>query len=100
MREATTLAMDGVPPGIDPAEVHQRLLALPGVGEVHDLHIWALSTTHTAATAHLVADADGVALILAATTLLQREFAIAHCTFQVESSATAGHCALRPETVV
>jgi cobalt-zinc-cadmium efflux system protein len=100
LREATTLAMDGVPPAIDPADVYQRLLALPSVSEVHDLHIWALSTTHTAATAHLVAESDGATLILAATALLQREFAIGHCTFQIESPATADRCALRPESVV
>jgi cobalt-zinc-cadmium efflux system protein len=100
LREATDLAMDAVPPGIDPAAVHQRLLSLPGVTEVHDLHIWALSTTQTAATAHLVAGEARAALVPMACTLLREEFAIAHCTFQLETDETAGHCALRPEHVV
>ncbi len=99
LREATNLAMDAVPPGIDPAAVHGRLLALPGVVEVHDLHIWALSTTRTAATAHLVADGHA-ALAPLASRVLHEEFAIAHCTFQVETAETADACALRPEHVV
>jgi hypothetical protein len=44
------IALDAVPPGIDPAGVHSYLAALPGVTEVHDLHIWAMSTTETALT--------------------------------------------------
>ena len=100
LREATNLAMDAVPPGINPAAVRGRLLALPGVLEVHDLHIWALSTTRTAATAHLVAADGRAALAPMACSLLQQEFAIAHCTFQVETAETADACALRPEHVV
>ncbi len=100
LRGATDLAMDAVPPGIDPAAVHGRLLALPGVMEVHDLHIWALSTTRTAATAHLVAADGQAALAPMASSLLRQEFAIAHCTFQVETAEAADGCALRPEHVV
>jgi cobalt-zinc-cadmium efflux system protein len=100
LREATALAMDAVPPGIDPAAVRRRLLTLPGVTEVHDLHIWALSTTQTAATAHLVAGEARPALVPLACTLLREEFGLTHCTFQVETAETAHHCALRPEHVV
>jgi cobalt-zinc-cadmium efflux system protein len=100
LREATALAMDAVPPGIDPAAVRRRLLTLPGVTEVHDLHIWALSTTQTAATAHLVAADGRPALVPLACTLLREEFGLTHCTFQVETAETAHHCALRPEHVV
>jgi cobalt-zinc-cadmium efflux system protein len=56
LREAADLAMDAVPPGVALAEVLAWLTALPGVIEVHDLHIWALSTTETALTVHLVVD--------------------------------------------
>ena len=96
LRDATALAMDAVPPGIDPAAVRARLLALPGVVEVHDLHIWALSTTRTAATAHLVATGLGANLVPMACTALQVEFGVGHCTFQVENAETAEACALRP----
>ncbi len=100
LRDATALAMDAVPPGIDPDAVHARLLDLPDVTEVHDLHIWALSTTSTAATAHLVTASAGHRLIPMACTLLREEFGIRHCTFQVESGELAERCTLRPAHVI
>jgi cobalt-zinc-cadmium efflux system protein len=54
MRDAMNMALDALPPGVDPAAVHRFLAALPGVTDVHDLHIWAMSTTETALTVHLV----------------------------------------------
>ena len=100
LRDATALAMDAVPPDIDPAAVRDRLLDLPGVTEVHDLHIWALSTTSTAATAHLVTHSAADRVVPMACTLLREEFAISHCTFQLETADLAERCALRPAHVV
>ena len=100
LRDATALAMDAVPPAIDPDAVRARLLELPGVTEVHDLHIWALSTTSTAATAHLVTHAAADSVVPMACTLLRQEFAISHCTFQLETADLAERCALRPAHVV
>ncbi len=100
LREAIALAMDAVPRGIDPAAVRLRLAGLPGVTEVHDLHIWALSTTQTAVTAHLVAGEQAVALVPTACTLLHDEFGIHHCTFQVETAAMADTCLQRPDHAV
>ncbi len=54
LRDATNLALDAVPAGIDPEKVKRHLAGLPGVVDVHHLHIWALSTTETALTVHLV----------------------------------------------
>ena len=54
LRESIDLAMDAVPAGVSHDAVQDWLAGLPGVIEVHDLHIWALSTTETALTAHLV----------------------------------------------
>src|SRR5262249_2177444 len=54
LRDSVNLAMDAVPEGIDPEAVRSYLGRQPGVMEVHDLHIWAMSTTETALTAHLV----------------------------------------------
>ena len=99
LRSATALAMDAVPPGIDSAAVRARLLALPDVTEVHDLHIWALSTTRTAATAHLVSASATAALVPMACSVLHDEFGICHCTFQLETAETADHCALRSDLV-
>ena len=99
LRDATALAMDAVPPGIDPAAVRTRLLALPDVVEVHDLHIWALSTTRTAATAHLVSRGGTAVLVPMACSALQEEFGIGHCTFQLETADAADECARRHDCV-
>jgi cobalt-zinc-cadmium efflux system protein len=76
----------GVPAGIEVGEVKIALARLEGVETVHDLHVWPLSTTETALTAHLVA--PGVestdALLTAARRMLHDRFAIEHCTLQVE----------------
>src|SRR5258708_15152307 len=53
-RDSVNLALDGVPKGIELAEVKDYLSQLNGVTEVHDLHIWAMGTNETALTAHLV----------------------------------------------
>ncbi len=100
LRDATALAMDAVPPGVNAAAVQQSLAALPGVTEVHDLHIWGLSTTRTAVTAHLVTAAPNDALVPLACAALQEQFEITHCTFQVETASVALACSLRPEHVV
>jgi cobalt-zinc-cadmium efflux system protein len=102
LRDAVNLAMDGVPAGIARADVEDFLRDLPGVVEVHDLHIWGLSTTETALTAHLVMGArDGdAALIARATRELAARFGIGHATLQIETEALADTCRLRPADVV
>jgi cobalt-zinc-cadmium efflux system protein len=102
LKSAVNLAMDAVPAGIDRGDVEAHLRALPGVCEVHDLHIWALSTTETAITAHLVVLPEVAAdtLTAAAAREVKETFAIGHATFQVESQATAADCALAPDHVV
>jgi cobalt-zinc-cadmium efflux system protein len=86
LREALALALAGVPAGIDRGGVAAYLEALPGVTEVHDLHIWGMSTTETALTAHLVRPDAGVddALLAEVCEQLKRRFAIQHATLQVE----------------
>lgn len=86
LREALDLAMDAVPAGIDPEAVAAYLAALPGVVAVHDLHVWGMSTTEVALTAHLVkpGQADDDALVSRATTDLHERFGISHVTLQWE----------------
>lgn len=86
LTESLNLAVDAVPKGIDVREVETALLALPEVQAVHDLHIWALSTTETALMAHLVrpVGSDDDALIHRASELLQQRFGIGHTTLQLE----------------
>lgn len=102
LRDAAHLAMDGVPAGIAPHDVEAYLRGLPGVTEVHDLHIWGLSTTETALTAHLV-HAEPAAreeLVLTACRELGNRFHIGHATLQLETEALARACRLRPADVV
>jgi cobalt-zinc-cadmium efflux system protein len=86
LREALALALAAVPAGVDRGGVADYLAGLPGVTEVHDLHIWGMSTTETALTAHLVRPGAVLddALICEACTELKRRFAIHHATLQVE----------------
>lgn len=102
LREAAHLAMDGVPDTIATPEVEAYLRALPGVVEIHDLHIWGLSTTETALTAHLVHTdpLPGEDFLLVACRELEQKFRIGHATLQLESVRWAADCRLRPAHVV
>jgi len=86
LKESVWMSLAGVPSGIDVDVVEAELALLDGVETVHDLHVWPLSTTETALTAHLVA--PGVAstddLLQAARRMLHDRFRIEHCTLQVE----------------
>ncbi|HEV8406434.1 MAG TPA: cation diffusion facilitator family transporter [Sphingomicrobium sp.] len=94
LKESVWMSLAGVPKGIDVDEVALTLAAIEGVEAIHDLHIWPLSTTETALTAHIVtARADYPdALLESARTLLHDRFRIEHCTIQVESHHPAHHC--------
>ena len=87
LKESLRLALDAVPERIDRHEVEAYLRALPGVAAVHDVHIWAMSTTEIALTAHLVRPGAGLddALLHEAGHELQHRFGIGHATLQVES---------------
>jgi cobalt-zinc-cadmium efflux system protein len=84
-RQSVHLLFDGVPESVDLHAVRALLESLPGVEGVHDLHVWAMGTTDTALTAHLVmpqGSADD-AFLQQATHSLQERFAIGHVTLQV-----------------
>jgi cobalt-zinc-cadmium efflux system protein len=101
LRQSVDLAMDAVPAGVAHDDVRDWLAALPGVTEVHDLHIWALSTTETALTAHLVyAGETSDRRLSDVSAELGRRFGIGHATLQIESDADAALCRLRPNDVV
>ena len=86
LRESLIMALAGVPRGIEPEEVEAHLLDLPGVERVHDLHIWPMSTTEFALTAHLVMPAGfpGDAFLTDCAHTIELRFRIGHSTFQVE----------------
>ncbi len=89
LREALALALAGVPAGVDQGGVAKYLAGLPGVTEVHDLHIWGMSTTETALTAHLVRPGAALddALLAEVCAELKARFAIHHATLQIESGS-------------
>lgn len=102
LRDSLDMALDATPRGIDSGKVRAWLAARPGVSEVHDLHIWAMSTTETALTAHVVRSLDEShdQFLHDACAGLASTFNIGHVTIQVETSHGAHACALAPEGVV
>jgi cobalt-zinc-cadmium efflux system protein len=95
LRDSVNLALHGVPQDIDSAEVKHFLEDLPGVTEVHDLHIWAMSTTGTALTAHLVCPGGhpGDELLDRTRHDIAERFGIRHVTLQVELGNCGEGCA-------
>lgn len=92
LKESVWMSLAGVPVGIEADQVEAALAELDGVEAVHDLHIWPLSTTETALTAHVVTGRSGYpdALLASARAVLHR-FRIEHCTIQVERHHPADH---------
>ncbi|MDZ7711077.1 MAG: cation diffusion facilitator family transporter [Roseovarius sp.] len=87
LRDSLRLELDGVPESIDQQAVADWLAAQDGVSDVHDLHIWALSTTRTALAVHLVwQGADRDAFLDQMAHDLADEFGIAHATIQIEAA--------------
>jgi cobalt-zinc-cadmium efflux system protein len=95
LRDSVTMALAGVPRGMDPDAVEAHLLGLPGVGRIHDLHIWPMSTTEYALTAHLVMPAGfpGDAFLADCAHSVAHNFGITHATFQIE---IGDDCVLQP----
>lgn len=86
LRDATDLALDAVPRGLDLDQIRSALHTIAGVLRAHDLHVWSLSTTVPALTVHLEHDGErnGDDLLADAQTLLAERFGIQHCTIQLE----------------
>ena len=88
-RDVLAVLGQHAPAGITPEDMLAALSDLPGVSEVHDLHVWQLTSGMNVATAHLVSDdRAGSNPLTAASTLLRERFRIAHATLQVESAGT------------
>jgi cobalt-zinc-cadmium efflux system protein len=101
LRDSLAMSVNAVPPGIDPIAVRNYLECCSGVSEVHDLHIWPMSTTESALTAHLVLPAGhpGDEFLMRTTAELKRRFAIGHSTLQIEVG-TRPACQLAPDQVI
>ncbi len=88
LRDSVAMSLAAVPPAIDPIRVRGFLEALPGVAQLHDLHIWPMSATETALTCHLVMPAGhpGDPFLMEAAHELREHFQIGHATLQIEVS--------------
>jgi cobalt-zinc-cadmium efflux system protein len=102
LRDSLDLALDAVPRGIDPKAVQAWLADRPGVTEIHDLHIWAMSTTETALTAHVIRPDNAASdlFLHEACAGLSERFGIHHATLQVETVGGVHACRLAPANVV
>jgi len=96
LRESVRLALAAVPEGVDIERIRVFLAQQQGVADVHDLHVWALSTTGNALSAHLVMPAGhpGDAALDAIVSALGVRFRIMHVTLQVDLGTSAHRCAL------
>jgi cobalt-zinc-cadmium efflux system protein len=102
LRDSVSLALNAVPAHIDPQRVREYLGSWEGVAEVHDLHIWAMSTTETALTVHLVMPRGypGDACVALMVEELRQRFHVHHPTIQIETGDTAHTCPLAPGHLV
>jgi len=98
LRESVKLALNAVPAHIDVSTVESCLRRFPGVTDIHDLHIWGMSTTESALTVHLVIPAGypGDAFLDDIAQTLKERFSIQHSTLQVEQGTTEHACTLHP----
>jgi cobalt-zinc-cadmium efflux system protein len=101
LRDSVGMSMAAVPPQIDPAAVRSLLSRRAGVVDVHDLHIWPMSTTENALTCHLVMPSGhpGDAFLHELASDLAKRFKIIHATVQIEVDPQIA-CALAPDEVV
>lgn len=92
VKDSFNLSVDAVPQNIDIAAIRQYLLSLPDVEDIHDLHIWAMSTTQVALTTHILRNSSDIDddLLHQAAHELKEKYGIHHSTIQIEN----GHCNL------
>ncbi len=93
-RSSLHVLLEGVPSDIELSDVRERLTAITGIREVHDLHVWSLSSSHRALSAHMVVDGDPTVsaaghLLSKARALLEDEFRIDHATIELEAASCA-----------
>lgn len=101
LRESVAMSLAGVPRSVEMDDVRAYLAKLPGVDGMHDLHVWSVSTSEVALTAHLVMPTGhpGDMFLMEACRVLRERHGIGHATLQIETSL-ATDCRLAPESVV
>lgn len=101
LRDSVNMSLQAAPPGIDPWAIEVFLRERPQVGDVHDLHVWPMSTTETALTVHLLVPSGypGDAFTAEIAAALKDKFGIDHATIQIETDPETD-CALESDEVV
>ena len=91
LKQSVNVLMEGVPPHLSSPEIGQALAGIPGVSNVHDLHVWHMSANRIALSAHVLIDdpARWPAVLRAGRKVLREQFAIEHVTLQPDWSAPA-----------
>lgn len=95
LKESINILLEGVPEGIELDDINQTLTKIPGVLEVHDLHVWALTSGKISLMAHIVIDhKQGIEqdILKKATDVINEKFKILHCTLQVEIESCKNRC--------
>ncbi|MBI4678576.1 MAG: cation transporter [Elusimicrobia bacterium] len=89
VRDSTHILLEGAPSHLDIEEIRAHLRLIPGVKEVHDLHLWSLTKGSESLSGHIVVapGTDPAAVLKAATEMLSRRFALEHVTLQVEGDS-------------
>lgn len=91
LTESLDMALDSTPTGLNVEDIRAALASLPGVVEAHHLHVWSLSTTERALTAHLVRTEPAAQEFYAeAQAMLKARFGVGHATLQIETAGVAG----------
>ncbi|MDF9759664.1 cobalt-zinc-cadmium efflux system protein [Peribacillus simplex] len=100
LKESINLSLDAVPEGIDIKKIKDYLIGLPTIIEVHDLHVWGMSTTEAALTVHLIRSVidDNDQLLQKLTKEIHDQFGIEHVTIQIEKGTF--DCSLQPEGTI
>jgi cobalt-zinc-cadmium efflux system protein len=100
--DSVSLALQAAPESVNPADVRRFFCALSGVADVHDLHIWAMSTTETALTVHMVMPLGhpGDEFLADVIQQVEHKFRIGHVTIQIETGTSPTPCVLAPDHVV
>jgi len=87
LKDSANILLEGVPRGIDAAEIHAAIRAMAGIREVHDLHVWAITSGSTSLSVHVVVGEDSQAnrdVVPAIRAMLRERFGIRHSTIQSE----------------
>lgn len=101
MRDTVRILMEGVPPDLRLKDISEALAGLPGVADVHHVHVWQLDEEHRALEAHLVVEGDavvGAKLRRSARRLLSEQFRVGHSTLELELPGEADNCGSQDES--